>query len=191
MPLDQQIVVTGQSAAPLDYTVPNAAEILLLVVQATFDGAGATVAFLPAVEVYSDGGVLVGRAVTGQTVGAGGSASVTFADMANAGASAAYSFATAGIAIAGAATTTIVAAVAGKRIKVVQAALMSDGATNVSFGGGSFTAGPYYLAPNTGFVQGPQADASRYWYQTNVNTALTITTTGAGNVGGQLGYVLA
>ena len=191
MPLDQQIVVTGQSAAPLDYTVPNAAEILLLVVQATFDGTGATTAFLPAVEVYSDGGVLVGRAVTGQTVAAAGSASVTFADMANAGATAAYSFATAAINITGAATTTVVAAVAGKRIKVVQAALMSDGATNVSFGGGSFATGAFPLAPNTGFVWGPQTNEARYWYQTSVNTALTITTTGAGTIGGVLGYILA
>lgn len=74
---DTQVLVAGQGAAPLDYTVPNAQEILLKVCRATFDGSGAGAAFIPLIELVSDGGVVVADAV-GQSVAAGASADASF-----------------------------------------------------------------------------------------------------------------
>lgn len=78
MPTDAQILAAGTAAAPLDYTVPNAAEFELLVVAGNFDGSGAASPFLPAVVIESDGHVPIARAITDSAVAAGGSAEVSF-----------------------------------------------------------------------------------------------------------------
>jgi hypothetical protein len=72
-------IAGGVGAAPQSYTVPNATEILPRAVFATFNGAGAAGAFLPTVQIVSDGGVVVASVSTDAAVAAGGSASVTFA----------------------------------------------------------------------------------------------------------------
>lgn len=64
---------------PVSYTVPNAAEIVVKAVNATFDGSGAAGTFAPTVEIVSDGGVVVARVPCQTSVAAGGSAEVTFA----------------------------------------------------------------------------------------------------------------
>jgi hypothetical protein len=76
--VDQQILVAGQSAAPLSYTVPNAVESALLCVNATIDGTGASGAFYPTVEIVSDGGVVVARCPCFTSVAAGASAEVSW-----------------------------------------------------------------------------------------------------------------
>lgn len=74
---DAQILAAGQSSSPLDYTVPNAQEIVLNAVRAVFDGTGAAGNFLPCVTVVSDGGFEVASAI-GSVVAAGGSADASF-----------------------------------------------------------------------------------------------------------------
>lgn len=74
---DVSILVAGQAATPLDYTVPNAQEILPKTCCATFDGTGAAGAFLPAIVVESDGGIPVAIPI-GTEVAAGASAFVSF-----------------------------------------------------------------------------------------------------------------
>lgn len=76
---EQQITGFPVRAAPNSRTTKDSENFELLAVNATFDGSAASVAFLPAVEVVSDSGAVVGRHVTGETVAAGGSAEVTFA----------------------------------------------------------------------------------------------------------------
>lgn len=75
---DQQILVSGQASAPLAYTVPNAIEAALLCVNATIDGTGASGAYLPTVEIVSDGGVVVARCPCFTTLAAGASAEVSW-----------------------------------------------------------------------------------------------------------------
>lgn len=79
MPADQQILVAGTAAIPLSYEIPNAVELELLCVNASFDGSGAASSYVPTVEIISDGGVVIGRVPVKTTVAAGGSAEVTFA----------------------------------------------------------------------------------------------------------------
>lgn len=74
---DTQILAAGAAAAPLDYEVPNAQEILLKAVRATFDGTGAAGAFIPCIELISDGGVPLADAI-GDQVAAGASADASF-----------------------------------------------------------------------------------------------------------------
>jgi hypothetical protein len=78
MPVDEQILVAGTSAVPLTYTVPNAIEAALLCVNATVDGTAASGAFLAAVEIISDGGVVVARCPCFTTIAAGGSAEISW-----------------------------------------------------------------------------------------------------------------
>lgn len=78
MARDAQIRL-GDANTPVSYTVPNAAEIIPKAITALFDGSGAAGTFLPAVEIVSDGGVVVSRTKAESSVSAGGSAEVTFA----------------------------------------------------------------------------------------------------------------
>ena len=76
---DVDIFRPSTSAAPKTYTVPGGVEMRLKAVQADFDGSGSAAAWLPCVELVSDAGVVVARAVDPNvSVAAGGSASVSF-----------------------------------------------------------------------------------------------------------------
>lgn len=75
----------GDGTAPQEYEVPNATEIVPLAVNATFDGSGASGDFVPAIEIVSDGGVVVARVPCQTTVTAGDSAECTFAPFLRAG----------------------------------------------------------------------------------------------------------
>lgn len=75
---DVQILAPGVQAAPLDYTVQAGQEILLKSLFASFDGSAAASAFLPAIQILSDSGHVVGTYITQATVAAGGSADVSF-----------------------------------------------------------------------------------------------------------------
>lgn len=79
MPTDVQILAAGTAATPLNYTVPNAQEFQLLAVAAEMDGSGAASAWVPAVEIESDGAVIVAQAADPATaVVAGASARVSW-----------------------------------------------------------------------------------------------------------------
>ena len=75
---DRQIFVAGTAGAPAQWRVPGNGQIRPKAVYATFDGTGAAVAFLPILEVFSDGGELIGRYKANSTVAAGGSADVSW-----------------------------------------------------------------------------------------------------------------
>jgi hypothetical protein len=68
----------GESDAPLTYTVPPSFSFTLMGVRASFDGAGASGAFLPCVQLVSDSGQIMAQTI-GSSVASGGSADVTFA----------------------------------------------------------------------------------------------------------------
>lgn len=87
MPHDVQIRL-GDGGAPQAYEVPNATEIIVKAVTATFDGSGAAGNFKPTLEIVSDGGVVMARVPCETEVSAGGSAEVTFAPFLRAAASA-------------------------------------------------------------------------------------------------------
>lgn len=73
------ISLPAVSSAPSDYVVPGSQEIELQTVTATFDGTGAGGAFLPALQIISDAGILLATFIdTSVSVAAGGSAEVTF-----------------------------------------------------------------------------------------------------------------
>lgn len=76
---DVQIIVAGTASVPLDYTVPNAQEIMPLAANAVFDGSGAAGNFVPTLEIVGKGGVVLARIPTDTTVSAGSSAEVTWA----------------------------------------------------------------------------------------------------------------
>lgn len=187
MPVDQQVLVAGTASAPLSYTVPNATEIQLLAVNATVNGAAAASGFLPAIEIVSDGGVVVARVPTLTEVAAGGSAEVTFAPglVGESAASTSYTYLTAVISVSSSAT--VVAAIPGHVIRVVSVGLMADGFVNVSFTGTAALTGAVPLAPNTGFVLGPHPEG-HYWFQTAAGGALGIVLSAGANVGGVLTY---
>lgn len=75
---DQQILVTGTSAVPLTYEVPNAIEAALLCVNATVDGSVASGSFLATVEIVSDGGIVVARCPCFTILAAGASAEISW-----------------------------------------------------------------------------------------------------------------
>lgn len=95
---DRQIFVAGTAGAPAQWRVPGNGQIRPKAVYATFDGTGAAGVFLPILEVFSDGGELVGRYKAEASVAAGGSADVSWfphvaaAVAAPAGASIPYGF---------------------------------------------------------------------------------------------------
>lgn len=70
---DVQIRAAGPSAAPLDYVVPGAHEIDITMLSAHFDGTSASVAWLPAIEILSDGGTSCGIIPQDNSVAAGAS----------------------------------------------------------------------------------------------------------------------
>lgn len=74
---DQQIVVTGQGAAPQDFKISGTGEIRPKAIRAVYNGTGAASGFLPVIEIISDGGVIVAQAIAGQ-IAAGGSAEVSW-----------------------------------------------------------------------------------------------------------------
>lgn len=76
---DAQIFTGDSGQAPLDYTLPGGVSFILKAVNAEFDGSGAAGAYLPVVEISSDSGHTVARAVdTAVEVAAGASANVSF-----------------------------------------------------------------------------------------------------------------
>lgn len=75
---DRQILVAGTAGAPAQFLVPGNGQVRPKTVYATFDGTGAAVAFLPILEVFSDGGQLIGRYKAESTVAAGASADVSW-----------------------------------------------------------------------------------------------------------------
>lgn len=75
---DVTILAPGTSSAPLDYPVGNAQEIILRSLKASFDGTGAAAAFLPAVQIISPSGTVLGTYITDTSVAAGASADVSW-----------------------------------------------------------------------------------------------------------------
>lgn len=76
---DVQIRAAGPSAAPLDYVVPGAHEIDITMLSAHFDGTSASVAWLPAIEILSDGGTSCGIITQDNPVAAGASVEAAWA----------------------------------------------------------------------------------------------------------------
>lgn len=64
---------------PVGRVTKGSERMVVLVVDATFDGSGAAAGFVPAVQIISDAGEEVGTFPASDTVAAGGSAAVTFA----------------------------------------------------------------------------------------------------------------
>lgn len=75
---DVQIHPLGDVAAPADYVIAAAAELLLKMAFATFDGSGAAGSFVPCLRIKSDAGTVTGEAVADSTVAVGASADVTW-----------------------------------------------------------------------------------------------------------------
>ena len=73
-----QILPGGQSSAPYTYTVPASSEFDLLAVRAVFDGTSAGGPFLPAIQIFSDAGVLMAQTFA-SSVSVGQTADATFA----------------------------------------------------------------------------------------------------------------
>lgn len=78
MPTDDiQIQVAGTAPVPLDYRIPGNGQLRPKAINATYDGSGAAGAFLPTIEIVSDGGVVVARCPA-SSVAAGASAEVSW-----------------------------------------------------------------------------------------------------------------
>lgn len=75
---DRQVIVTGQANAPASWTIPGNGQIKPRSLFAHYDGTAATVPFIPALKVISDGGKTVGVYPSGSLVAAGGSADVSW-----------------------------------------------------------------------------------------------------------------
>src|SRR5438270_4725640 len=75
---DVLVPAPGSSAAPLDYLIPGAQEIILKALAARFDGSAAAAAFYPAVQLIAPGNITGPTFKTRSSVAAGGSADVTF-----------------------------------------------------------------------------------------------------------------
>lgn len=78
MPNQAQLSIGDVADAPLTYDVPDAQVIGLVCANAVYDGAGAGGSWLPALELVSDSGHVIARAIPQTSVAAGGSAEVTF-----------------------------------------------------------------------------------------------------------------
>lgn len=76
---DVKVNVPGTGSGHLDYPVPGGSEFLLRQAFASYDGAAAAAAWLPALQLIGPDGNVAGEYVTGSTVAAGGNADVTFA----------------------------------------------------------------------------------------------------------------
>jgi hypothetical protein len=75
---DQQILVTGQAAAPAQFKIPGNGQVQPKAVFAHYDGTGAGGAFLPALKVVSDAGETVGIYAGDTQIAAGASADVSW-----------------------------------------------------------------------------------------------------------------
>jgi hypothetical protein len=75
---DVQILASGVTAAPLDYVIPGAQEILIKNLSATFNGAGAGTTWQPAITLLAPGGKEVGTFPVGSALAAGASADVAW-----------------------------------------------------------------------------------------------------------------
>lgn len=75
---DVQILAGGVAAAPLDYLVPQAQEIIVKAMHASFDGSGAGSSWIPAVQIVSPAGKVVGTYLASGQVAAGASADVSW-----------------------------------------------------------------------------------------------------------------
>jgi len=75
---DRQFVIGGVEAAPADWILPAALEIIPKTAFASFDGTSAAGPFLPCLEIISDSGHVAGLYVTETEVAAGGSAIVSW-----------------------------------------------------------------------------------------------------------------
>ncbi len=75
---DVQILASGVTAAPLDYVIPGAQEILIKNISASFDGGGTGSAWQPAIVLVAPGGKEVGTFPVGNAVAAGASADVSW-----------------------------------------------------------------------------------------------------------------
>jgi hypothetical protein len=84
---DISILATQTAAAPTDYVVKGAQEIVVRAVTASFDGTAAGGSFVPAVQVIDTGGTIVGTYPCSTTLAAGALADVSwFPGLAAAGA---------------------------------------------------------------------------------------------------------
>lgn len=75
---DIVISVPSISAAPKNYTIPGAQELILKNIAASFDGTSASGAWVPAVQILSPAGIVVGTYVLGQSLAVGALADVTW-----------------------------------------------------------------------------------------------------------------
>lgn len=82
----------------------------------------------------------------------------------------------------------VVAAVSGKKYRVLAWNLISNGTVNAKWQDGSTDkTGLYYLIANTG-ISTPNPGTRIGWFETTDNTALNLNLSGAVAVGGQLVY---
>lgn len=75
---DVAIVSRSTSAVPKDYTLASGEELLLKAVRATVDGSGATVAFLPALQILAPDGTVMWEGVPSTSIAVGGTADVSW-----------------------------------------------------------------------------------------------------------------
>ena len=75
---DTQRLVTGSADAPAQFTIPGNGQMQPKVIFASFDGTGASGAFLPTLKIISDGGEVVGIFPCDTKVAAGASADVSW-----------------------------------------------------------------------------------------------------------------
>ncbi len=75
---DVQRLVTGQSPAPANFTIPGNGQMRPKAIYALFTGTSAGTPYLPALKITSDSGKLVGIYPTCASVAAGGSAGVSW-----------------------------------------------------------------------------------------------------------------
>jgi hypothetical protein len=77
---DVAILASQVQATPAGYTIPGGQEILIKSIEASFDGSGATGAYVPVLQVVAPGGggTVVGEYPLGQDLAAGASADITW-----------------------------------------------------------------------------------------------------------------
>lgn len=93
------------------------------------------------------------------------------------------------VAVSSSGVTTLVAAVAEKKLRVTSLALVANAAVNVKFQSHvvpTDLTGLFYLAANGGFILPPSPDG---WFVTLAGEALDINLSAAVAVGGVLGYL--
>lgn len=78
MPSDLPIVSRAIEAAPKDYTVPGAQEIVPIAVTAALDGSGAAGSYVPCLQLLAPDGTVMWTAPTASSVAAGSSCDVSW-----------------------------------------------------------------------------------------------------------------